>query len=244
MCCVAATSGRTERLYCGGWSVQTDMEVAALSQPNVSGRRAALRGNASTRRARGLRRAREPWLRLSEEAMGGELIDPAKDGGLLRHYQEIFEELSRIAGCPHMGADLSQETYCRAFRALARGVEPRNNVAWLLAIGRNVARDHLRRMSMRAATERRAIEESGESMEGDGGPEATPFGIDATTLFQSVNDLPPRARALIIGFYLEGKGCEALGIELGISRNHVKCCLHRARKRLRGLLDKMRTGAE
>lgn len=168
--------------------------------------------------------------------MGGERNKVAVRRRLLGHYQEVHEELSRIVRCPHVGADLAQETFCRALGALARGAEVRNADAWLRAIGRNVAHDHFRRTRIRASAESRAIEESGVCQDAESDAESIRHGIDNGTLLEAVEMLRPRARALIVGYYLEGKGCERLGIELGINRANVKVCLHRARKQLRGYL--------
>jgi RNA polymerase sigma factor, sigma-70 family len=174
--------------------------------------------------------------------MDGERKDLTARQRLLDHYHEIHEELSRLACCPHVGADLVQETFCRALRAVARGAEVRNTAAWLRAIGRNVARDHFRRTRMRASAELRAIEESGVDLNAEHDEESTQYGTDNATLLSAVSMLSPRARALIVGYYLEGKGCERLGIELGINRMNVKVCLHRARKRLRDLLTSQEAG--
>lgn len=176
--------------------------------------------------------------------MDGEQSDPTEWRSLLNHHGQIYEELYRTAHCPHVGADLAQETYCRALRALARGVVPRDTLAWLRAIGRNVARDHFRRIRVRATIEQRAIDDYAGTQESDGNEVEMSCGGVGATLAEAMNALSPRARALIVGYYLDGKGCEALGMELGIDRNNVKYHLHRARKRLRNHLGMKSIGGE
>jgi RNA polymerase sigma-70 factor (ECF subfamily) len=173
--------------------------------------------------------------------MDGELSEDTRRE-LLLHYDEIRDELIRAVRCPHLGEDLAQEAYYRAFRAFARRSRPRDSLAWLHAIARNVMRDHFRRIGRGVDIERNGgdlLVDPHDDLVAD----AVPWDVDPATLAQAVNELPPIARALIIGFYFNGKGCDALSIEFGIERNYVKVQLYRARKKLRARLNKLQRGS-
>jgi RNA polymerase sigma-70 factor (ECF subfamily) len=164
--------------------------------------------------------------------MDGELPDALRRE-LLRHYGEIRDELSSIVRSPHVGADLAQEAYFRALRSLGRHSRPPNMCAWLRAIARNVARDYFKRLGSLVPIAPRECDQIVDDRETEATPEAMPWGIDSAALADALKALPRRSRALIIGFYFEGKGCDALAAQLGVSSNVVKVRLHRARKKLR-----------
>lgn len=174
--------------------------------------------------------------------MGGELSDD-ECRELLVHYAEIRDDIIRAVRCPHLGADLTQETYYRAFRTCARRGRARDTLAWLQAIARNAVRDHFRRLNAGSPFEPHDEELLIDRRTDDFVSDAVPWDIDSNALTEAVDSLPPLQRALIIGFYFEGKGCEALGIEFGIHRVYVRVRLHRARKRLRDQLSKRQGGS-
>jgi RNA polymerase sigma-70 factor (ECF subfamily) len=81
-------------------------------------------------------------------------LEPIERRELLRqliasHGGRIAGYLARMLGSAAPIADLTQETFVRAYRALDR-YDPRwSPVTWLLAIAANLARDHLRRAVLR-----------------------------------------------------------------------------------------------
>ncbi len=158
---------------------------------------------------------------------------------LLRHYPQIREELSRAVRCPHAGADLTQETYCRALRYFKPHGAPRDTRSWLRAIARNVVRDYLRHERRNAAYT--GSDELEGALECQEMPVRTAlqWEIEPEVLFDAIETLRPVAKALIIGFYFERKGCRELGVEFGIARPNVKVRLWRARKKLRERLRRV-----
>ena len=65
---------------------------------------------------------------------------------LLHSYQQpITTYLCNLLGDEERGQELAQETFLRAYRALARGLRVDHSKAWLYRIATNAARDHLRR---------------------------------------------------------------------------------------------------
>lgn len=164
--------------------------------------------------------------------MTGEPAGPEGSGDLLRHYSQIRDELSRWVCCPHTGADLAQDAYFLALRYLQRRELPRNSLAWLRSIASNVMRSYFRRRQL-LRIEQLCGDADVVDREESSELEEDSTGVDAAELAKAIYALPPISRALILGFYFEGKACDALGIELGISRGNVKVRLHRARRKLR-----------
>ena len=80
---------------------------------------------------------------LVRAAMGG---DTAAFTALVERYQQrIGGYLYRLVGDRETAADLTQETFLRAYRALATARAVGAFRAWLFRIATNLARDHLRR---------------------------------------------------------------------------------------------------
>ena len=86
--------------------------------------------------------ATDPHRALLDAAIEGDGVALAE---LVRQTQPLVWSVCRALGTPGEEADLVQETYLRALRALGsyRGDAPAR--AWLLAIARNVCADHVRR---------------------------------------------------------------------------------------------------
>ena len=56
-------------------------------------------------------------------------------------------------------------------------------------------------------------------------------------IWTAVDQLSPPQKSAVLLFYREGKSCQDIGLVLGIPAVTVKSHLHRARERLRTLLD-------
>jgi len=76
-------------------------------------------------------------LRAQEHAAFGALVD--------WHYEPVRRYLTRLAGNPDVAAELTQETFLRAYQALPRLAEDSDIGGWLFRIAINLARQHHRR---------------------------------------------------------------------------------------------------
>lgn len=160
---------------------------------------------------------------------------------LLRHYAAIQTYLLRLVRCHDTAADLAQETYYRALRYYKAVNPPRESFAWLCAIARNVARDYCRRRKPSGVDVSEL--DFPDPDEGDQADDALFPDIDRVRLREAIDALPPPRKALIVGFYFDGKSCAELGEEFGIRRNSVKILLFRARRRLRVQLRNLEGGS-
>jgi RNA polymerase sigma-70 factor (ECF subfamily) len=67
------------------------------------------------------------------------------DGLMARHGDRLFRYLRRLLGDETMAEDVFQQTWVRASERIRRYDPSRPFRPWLLALGRNLALDHLRR---------------------------------------------------------------------------------------------------
>ena len=67
------------------------------------------------------------------------------DGLMERHQGRLFRYLRRLLGDETMAEDVFQQTWVRAAERIGRYDASRPFGPWILAVGRNLALDHLRR---------------------------------------------------------------------------------------------------
>jgi len=168
------------------------------------------------------------------------------------HVYRFARALTRDAGDAE---DLFQETWLRAYRAAAEGVEPRGSEARarLFAIASNAHRDQLRKKRVR----RLFLSERKRSMED--GPADADLGWDGPgragedgaarsdirlCLRRAVMRLPGRERRVFVLKDIEGFKHDEIGRLLGIPEATVRTLLHRAVLRLRRDLAEFRPAAE
>ncbi len=127
-----------------------------------------------------------------------------------------------------MAEDLTSLTFEKAWRARHRYRPDRAPVAtWLIAIARNVARDHLRK--------RRAEEPIGDGEPVGDSPEAAVLRrADFARLRALLGELPERSRELLALKYGAGATNRAIAKLTGLSESNVGTILHRVVTALRG----------
>jgi RNA polymerase sigma-70 factor (ECF subfamily) len=157
-------------------------------------------------------------------------------GELVGRYQDSVYTLAlRLIG-PNLAADVAQEAFLRAWRALPRFRGEAAFSTWLHRITVNTAWT-LRRRDRRHLTQ--PIEEEPE----DPGPLLEQAGELAQTradLLRAIASLSPGQRAVLVLRDLYGWTGAETARELGITETTVKVRLHRARLRLRSLLEARR----
>ncbi len=146
-----------------------------------------------------------------------------------RHTPRLFPLVMRLVGGAEMDAeDVVQETWIRATAGLKRFRGDSSFGTWLIAIGLNVARDHLRRRGRWSGTE--------DVTEGEMGVPAWMNGhrID---LGAAIGLLPPGCRTVLVLHDVEGFTHEEIATQLGIAVGTSKSQLFAARRAVRSLLD-------
>lgn len=148
------------------------------------------------------------------------------------HHQEIYNYLSRMLRNEDLAADLTQETFVKAFRAYDSLTDPARARAWLYQIAGRTALDELRRRRIV-----RFIPWSGESRGAGASAEDTVLhGWLSAEMELALAALPDRQRqALLLAEVGELTGVE-LAQALGISHVAARALLTRARESLRQAL--------
>jgi RNA polymerase sigma-70 factor (ECF subfamily) len=155
-----------------------------------------------------------------------ETVDRATvSDGLCRVYNYLRY---RVGDGPE-AEDLTAATFERAWRHRRRY---RKDVAafstWLLAIARNVARDHFRRQSRQAGREERSERPDGSTVE-----EISQRRDELARLLALLNSLSDRERDLVALKYGAGMSNRAIAEVAGLSETNVGTILHRVVTRLR-----------
>jgi len=185
---------------------------------------------------------------VSEDA---ELVERIRNGAtdefaelVRRHQARVFGIVHRYERDLQRVEDLAQETFVKAWRALAQfdGRAPFEH--WLSRIAVRTALDHIRR-EKRHRNEV-ALDDLGEDVldwlrsEGDDGE------LDARNagevLHLALRQLPPTDRAVLIQQELEGRSCKEIAANLGTSVIAVRVRAVRARARLKRALENIGAG--
>ena len=146
------------------------------------------------------------------------------------HYDRLYRLARRLAPSADDALDLVQETFLRAARfPKSVPVGASNEEAWLVRVLINIRRDQWRKTSVRERHDKAALEGS-HSARGGGNPEAAL--IAKTTVWRALNVLPPRRRAIVVMYELEGLAIPAITSLLGISSITVRWHLSMGRRDL------------
>lgn len=155
---------------------------------------------------------------------------------VLRYERPLFRFLARFGFAAAAREDLAQETFLRAFRALASFDAARGSLAsWLFTIARNVA-----------ATERAQTRHQREAVEADGAPDARSAGdgpaelherADAVArLRRALDGLPAALHSTFVLVEIRDLSLKEVAEIEGCAVGTVKSRVHRAREQLRAAL--------
>lgn len=155
-----------------------------------------------------------------------------------RHQHEVFTLAMRLAGDRDLAADISQEALLRAWRGIAKFRGEARFSSWLYRITVNVAWSQLSRR-------KRARESSLDLVENTAAPLSTfshpELALESANLRgrlrRALSALPQRARVVVVLRDVYGWSHAEVSEALGISVSASKVRLHRARKRLRTILE-------
>ncbi|MBI4566798.1 MAG: sigma-70 family RNA polymerase sigma factor [Planctomycetes bacterium] len=166
------------------------------------------------------------------------------------HQDRLFNAVARMVGNRDDAADLVQEVFLKAFRALDEFREEARFFTWLYRIAMNAAISHRRRAPARGRVVSLSAPGGGAETEGEPGLSLDPEdpaggpGRDAElremggAVERAIAGLPAEERALVVLRDVDGCTYEEIAEVLSISLATVRSRLHRARLDLRGRLEK------
>jgi RNA polymerase sigma-70 factor, ECF subfamily len=191
-------------------------------------------------------RGHDPWsvqASLPQAADDAALVRRARAGdgrafALLygRYERRLLALCRRLLGDWCLAEDVAQQAAVEALVGLPRLAAPERFGAWLLAIGANLCRHHLRSplrrlVSFEASLASRAV---GEPPALDPEPaHMVEVGELAATVRIAVSELPPGQRRAAELFYLGGLSLAETAVALGINVGAAKARLHKGRLALR-----------
>jgi RNA polymerase sigma-70 factor (ECF subfamily) len=160
-----------------------------------------------------------------EEDAYARIVDGTADG--------LYRFLRRFLRDEEAAREVFQETYLRVFRSLGTFRGEARLMTWVLAIGRNQALNHQRRVKTRRED---PLPEEPPVARGSGaaGVEA---GVLSRSLAVAVESLPAPEREAVLLFYGEDRTVAEVSSLTGRPPNTVKSDLLRARRRLREALE-------
>jgi len=145
------------------------------------------------------------------------------------HHSMLFRYLIRLLGDQEQAADVLQETFVRALKALDPADPPDNSFAWLTRIASNLAIDHMRRVK-RWRWLAANLAEPNYSLE-------TSVATTQAVRLCLARLKPKEAEVLVMTHYT---GLSALEIAqlTGDEVSAIRVRLHRARQHFRNLYEK------
>jgi RNA polymerase sigma-70 factor (ECF subfamily) len=161
-----------------------------------------------------------------------------------RHNRRLYRIARSILRDDSEAEDVLQETYIKAFTHLSEFRGDSSLDTWLCRIAMNEALGRLRRR--RKMTDLSAVEEERQSAEvirlHAGSPEVDPERRVAQheirqLLEEAIDRLPEEFRVVLIARAVEDMSVDETASALGLNPETVKTRLHRARQRLRAMLE-------
>jgi RNA polymerase sigma-70 factor (ECF subfamily) len=149
-----------------------------------------------------------------------------------KHQGEIYAYLLRMMRDPEVAADMTQDTFIKAYKNYATLEKPENARAWLYQIAHRVALDEIRRRKIV-----RFLPWTGEAR--GSAPSAEHLVMDARLsgdLQRALQRIPERQRAALLLAELHDLTGLELASALGVSHVAARALLTRARESLRQAL--------
>ena len=150
------------------------------------------------------------------------------------HHDRLYRLARRLAPSTDDALDLVQETFLKAARfPQSIPVGSANEEAWLVRVLINIRRDQWRKTSVRDRYDKTGLGDN-HLASGGGNPEVAL--VAKSAVWHALNVLPPRRRAIVVLYELEGLAIPAIAALLGISAITVRWHLSMGRRDLAGAL--------
>ena len=156
-----------------------------------------------------------------------------------RHRAAIFHIVNRIVRNEEAARDLVQETFMKAFAALATYRSEYKFSTWLYKIAANASIDHLRKQRLQALSLDRPLETADGSVE----IEVPDYSFhperelerkqQRLSIDEAIEALPPKYREVIVYRHKDDKSYEEIADLLGVPVGTVKARIFRARELLK-----------
>ena len=161
---------------------------------------------------------------------------------LYERHAPVILSLCRRCGTPAEADDALQEVFLRAFGRLRQLVEPAGFRPWLYSIARRVCSERRRSGRRRTRHETEATMRHAELDPPIANPADTAEKAEQLDRLTAALDILPEDERLAVHLqYLDPDPPAAAASALGLSRSGYYKLLHRARRRLAGLLNEVRT---
>ena len=148
-------------------------------------------------------------------------------------HRHVFTQALRLVGDWQEAEDVTQDAYLRAFRGLPGFRGDAQFETWLYRIVANAALSHLRRKGRLAEVLAEPEDDPTDVSQEVGVAERA---VDRDALESALATLSPALRTVVVLKDVYGLSCQEIGDHIGVSEGAVKVRLHRARRRLKGIL--------
>lgn len=156
-----------------------------------------------------------------------------------RYQDRIYRFLLRLTRSPDEAADLTQDTFLRAYQAIARWQPDALFRTWLFRIARNAAFDRLRRNKLAEFVE---LDDDADLPDPAAGPEAVAETTQRLRLLEmALAQLAAEHREILLLREIEEMSYEEIALVLDLHLGTVKSRIARARA---ALLDRMQSRME
>ena len=154
-----------------------------------------------------------------------------------RHHRRVYSLCLRMIANPTEAEDLAQEVFIQLFRKLGSFRGESAFTTWLHRLTVNHVLMHFRKkgVKLEKTTTEGEIGEIQDLIQGVG---ERPRFVDRIALDKAIAELPPGYRTVFVLHDVEGFEHEEIGSLLGVTSGTSKSQLHKARMRLRELLNK------
>jgi RNA polymerase sigma-70 factor (ECF subfamily) len=155
-------------------------------------------------------------------------------GGIVRRYEKpIFNLMYRTTGMHDEAADLTQETFLKAYGKIHTFRRGQHFYPWLYTLSINVARDYLRKRQRQPKTSLRDPETIAETAIGDSNAIAeADRSAEIQSLFEILRNLPLGDREALLLRFREGLKMNEIAERLGLSVSGAKMRVQRGLHKL------------
>ena len=158
---------------------------------------------------------------------------------LVTEYEKaVYAIAQRMTGNPEDAADMTQETFIKAYNSLSSFRGDSKFSVWLYRIANNVCLDFLRSKSRRPTVSLSAEDDDGEETQLDIADESQSpellleSSLTRDAVRRGLDSLPPDYKQILLLREIQGLSYEEIAAALDIESGTVKSRIFRARKRL------------